>query len=76
MNQHTLDEARAAKTLALTVFSPLVKVVGIGITMIDGGYGLKINVQEPPAPELFLPIAVDGVPVRIEVVGVVKAREF
>ena len=70
----TLEAARAAKAQALRVFAPLAKVVGVGITRIGGGYGLKVNLQQQPASGVALPSEVDGVPVRIEVVGPIKKR--
>jgi hypothetical protein len=73
-NPSTLDEARAAKQRAFEVFSPLAEVVGIGITRIDHGYGVKVNLREPPEPDVALPATVDGVPVRVEVVGTVRKR--
>ncbi len=69
---HTLDEARAAKTEALTRFGALASVVGVGITRIGDGYGLKINLSEPPKAEL--PTEIGGVPIHIEVVGPIRKR--
>jgi hypothetical protein len=74
MNAHTLDEARAAKVRALEVFGRLAAVVGVGVMRIDGGYGVKINLREPPAADVTLPEAVDDVPVRVEVVGSIHKR--
>lgn len=53
-------------------FSRLAKVVGVGITQIDGGYGIKVNLGQPPPPGVRLPEAVDGVPVHVEVVGTIR----
>jgi hypothetical protein len=72
LNASTLEQARAAKAHAEAVFTPLARVAGIGITRIDGGYDVKVNLREPPAPDVTLPQAVDGVPVRIEVVGAIR----
>jgi hypothetical protein len=66
---HTLDEARTAKPRALALFESLAEVVGVGITKIGDGYGLKVNLREAPAHDTSLPTEVDGVPVRLEVVG-------
>jgi hypothetical protein len=76
MNPTTLDEARAAKAKALDEFRRKAKasVVGVGITRIDGGYGVKVNLDAPPAPDTELPDAIDGVPVRVEVVGKIRKR--
>ena len=69
MNTHTIEDARTAKPKALRVFGKKATVVGVGITEIDGGYGLKVNLREPPQPGVTLPETLDGVPVRVEIVG-------
>ncbi len=50
------------------------RLAGVGITRIGEGYGLKINLEEAPAKNAPLPADIDGVPVRIEVVGPIKKR--
>jgi hypothetical protein len=75
MNPSTLDEARAAKARALDEFGRKASVVGVGITRIDGGYGVKVNLEAPPAPDTELPGTIDGVPVRVEVVGKIRKRQ-
>jgi hypothetical protein len=65
----TLEEARRAKPRALALFTPLASVVGVGITRIGNGCGLKVNLRSQPPPDAQLPAEVDGVPVRVEVVG-------
>jgi hypothetical protein len=72
MNASTWDEARAAKPKALAEFDRKAHVVGVGITRIDGGYGIKVNLGAPPAPDTELPSSIDGVPIRIEVVGTIR----
>ena len=67
----TLEEARAAKERAKEVLSGL-PVVGIGITRVGDGYGLKVNLDAAPKTEV--PAAVDGVPVRVEVVGKIRKQ--
>jgi len=69
-----LDRARAAKARAHAVFSKLGDVVGVGITTIGSQYGLKINLASPPPTSSELPTEVDGVPVRVEVVGRLRKR--
>ena len=71
----TIDRARAAKARALELFSPAAEVVGVGITQVQDGYGLKVNLRTEPAPGVQLPQEVDGVPIRIEVVGVIRKRQ-
>ncbi len=70
----TKDRARAAKARALELFLPAAEVVGVGITQIQDGYGIKVNLRVEPAPGVELPQEVDGVPVRIEVVGEIRKR--
>jgi hypothetical protein len=72
MNKCTLDEARAAKSEAATVFGSLADVVGVGITRIGEGYGLKINLREKVAAAL--PTEIAGVPIQVEVVGRIEKR--
>ena len=72
MNTHTLDEARAAKVRALEVFRRLATVVGVGITNIDGGFGVRVNLREGPAPGVLLPDRIDDVPVQVRVVGEIQ----
>ena len=59
----TLEQARKAKPRALAVFEPLAPVVGVGITRIGDGYGLKVNLETQPPSDTPLPDDVDGVPV-------------
>jgi len=75
MELSTLEAARAAKQQAHKIFAPLGRVVGVGITRINGVYGLKINLQQPPGAGVVLPSEVNGVPVRVEVVGPLLKRE-
>jgi hypothetical protein len=74
MNRTTLDEARTAKAKVLTAFGDDPSVVGVGITRIGEGYGVKLNLESPPAPDANLPHDVDGVPIRIDVVGTIRKR--
>jgi hypothetical protein len=67
----TLEQARAAKARAEEVFRDL-PVVGIGITRVGAGYGLKVNLSR--AADGKVPAEVDGVPVRHEVVGTIRKR--
>jgi hypothetical protein len=65
----TLDEARSAKQHVLSVFAPLVDVVGVGVTREGPGYAVKVNLRSPPPLGVKLPRNVGGIPVRVEVVG-------
>jgi diaminopimelate decarboxylase len=74
MADGSLESARAAKKRAFDLFSKLGDVVGIGLTKIDDGYGLKINFSSPPNDPAAVPDDVDGVPVKVEVVGAIRKR--
>jgi hypothetical protein len=69
-----LDEARAAKERAKSLFVGKASVVGIGLTRVGDGYGVKVNLDCPPAPDADLPETIDGVPVRIDVIGPIRPR--
>jgi hypothetical protein len=74
MNTTGLDEARAAKQRAKAIFADEPSVVGIGITRVGDGYGVKVNLDASPSPDAKLPETIDGVPIRIEVVGPIRKR--
>ena len=71
-NPTTLDQARAAKTKAVSILAAL-PVVGVGITRIGDGYGLKVNLSESVADDA-VPTQVNGVPLKIEVVGAIRKQ--
>ena len=70
----TLELARAAKPAAQRIFSALGEVVGVGITRVGDGYGVKVNLRLAPAADVELPAVVVGVPVRVVVVGKTRKR--
>ena len=70
-----LERARAAKERAKVLFARKASVVGVGINRVAGsGFGVKVNLSEPPPPDADLPETIDGVPVRVEVVGTIRKR--
>jgi hypothetical protein len=69
-----LDKAKAAKRSAFRRFEKLGKVTGVGITRVNGEYALKVNLSEPVEPGTELPTDIDGVPVRVEITGTIRAR--
>ncbi|MEI7687460.1 MAG: hypothetical protein WCL32_20825 [Planctomycetota bacterium] len=70
------DLAQAAKAKAVRVFTDLVgAAVAVGIeTRGDEKFGLKVNLPAPPPAHVTLPQSIDGVPVRVEVVGTIRKR--
>ena len=74
MSQITLKKARAAKQAALRHFERLGTVVGVGVTRVGGEYAVKVNLEKPMRPGTKLPAEIDGVPVCVEVTGMIRAR--
>jgi hypothetical protein len=70
----TLEQARAAKSAAASLFTKIGKVVGVGITRIGSGYGVKVNLSATPRAVGSVPDEVDGVPIQVEVVGDIRKR--
>ncbi|RPI85404.1 MAG: hypothetical protein EHM42_06740 [Planctomycetaceae bacterium] len=70
----TLEQARAAKHAVRSTFESIGKVVGVAITRVVDGYGLKVNLESKRDAEVPLPVAVCGVPVIVEIVGEIRAR--
>ena len=69
-----LDDARRAKAqlAALLAGHPLVN--GVGVTRIDDGWAVQVNLSESPADERALPEDVDGVQVRYDTIGPIVKR--
>ena len=74
MSGITLEQARAAKAAALRYFEQVGTVVGVGVTRIDADYAVKINLREALPSHVNVPAHIDGVPVRVEVVGPIRKR--
>jgi hypothetical protein len=68
-----LEQARAAKAKAKEEVAGRATVVGVGLCRVDGDYAVKVNLAAAPAEGAALPQSIDGVPVRYEVVGSLKA---
>jgi hypothetical protein len=69
-----LEQARAAKERLRTTLQGRSDVRGIGIARAADGYQLQVNVaREHGTEHSDLPGAVDGVDVRVRVVGAIHA---
>lgn len=68
----TLEEARAAKSKATALLASL-PVVGVGITRVGDGYGVKVNLSVQVSSDA-VPDKIDGVPIKTEVVGTIQKR--
>lgn len=62
------------KAKVAEIFGRLGAVVGVGITRIDDEYGVKVNLRSAPARGARPPESLNGVPIRVEVVGQVRKR--
>jgi len=74
MPQISLERAQAAKKAALQRFKKLASLTGVGITRVDGGYAVKLNLSEPIEPGVKFPADINGVPLRVEVTGTIRPR--
>lgn len=72
MTPATLEHALAAKEKLDSMVGDSPNVCGIGVAVMEGGFGVKLNLQRAPAPG-SIPDDVDGVPVIIDVVGEIRA---
>jgi hypothetical protein len=70
----SVEQARAAKPRALDIFRRLAPVLGVGVTRVNHGYALKVNLARVPESDVVLPTEVDGVPVHVEIVGRIRKR--
>jgi hypothetical protein len=69
-----LEQARAAKERLRTTLQGRSDVRGIGIARAADGYQLQVNMSRDPGTDhTGLPGAVDGVDVRVRVVGAIRA---
>ncbi len=67
----TLAQARAAKERTKELLGDMPELRGIGIARAERGFCVKVNLER--LPEFELPSEVDGVTVRVEVVGEIRA---
>jgi len=70
----SIQQARAAKPKALQMLQDRKLEASIGISRVGEGFGLKVNLQQPLADADALPQHIDGVPIRVEVVGQIRKR--
>ena len=70
-----LKDAQAAKGKAVQVFNALVGEAAVGIMPLgEGRFGLKVNLTTAPDQGVSLPDEIEGVPVRVEIVGPIRKR--
>ncbi len=71
MKAATYDEAKAAKATLAMQLADLPQLRGIGIAVLPGGFGVKVNLSE--ALEGIVRGEVDGVPVVVAIVGTIRS---
>jgi hypothetical protein len=62
------DHAQTARAHLLSSLRGRPNVNGVGIAPVEGGFAIKVNLVEF-CPEANVPDQIDGVDVRVEVVG-------
>ena len=69
----TLEAARAAKEDFRGQLPASLGVSGIGIERLPDGFGLKVNLRRKPKDDAAMPLSHNGVSIRYEVVGTIRA---
>lgn len=67
MSSEALNRAMTAKGKLAAMLKDVPEVVAIGIAILDGGFGLKVNLVR--ATNRAIPQEVDGLPVVIATTG-------
>jgi hypothetical protein len=70
----SIEQARIAKEKAKKLLQQYGPIVGVGITRIGDGYGVKVNLETAVSEDLEFPPSVDGVPIVFEVTGKIRKR--
>jgi len=63
----TIEEALSAKAKVAEMLKGSPELVATGIAVLDGGFGVKVNLRKRMASPL--PADIDGVPLVVEVTG-------
>jgi hypothetical protein len=75
MRPATFVAAESAKNTLANVLRDLPELRGIGIAVLDDGFGVKVNLTREVAAGT-VPNDVDGVPVVVSVIGTVEALQL
>ena len=67
-----LTSARAAKARLCSDLSGHTGIRGVGVSRQPDGYCIQVNLDQSAADDI--PRAVDGVPVRVRIVGAIRAH--
>ena len=69
----TLEAARAAKEDLRSLLASWQDVSGVGIEKLPDGFGLKVNLRRKPKDGETMPTSHNGIPIRYEVIGTIRA---
>jgi hypothetical protein len=72
MNGATYEEAEAAKELLAAEVANLPELRGIGIAVLDAGYGVRLNLSGPI--DRTVPTEINGVPVIVRIIGTIRPQ--
>lgn len=70
----TLKRAQAAKREVQRLTRHLDTGAAVGITRIGDAYGVKVNLTAPLDDRDAIPAEIDGVQIRVEIVGQIRPR--
>jgi hypothetical protein len=68
-----LEEARSAKRKAAELLRNVPQLAGLGITRIGRNFAIKLNLNGPLSSDVKIPRDIDGVPIKVEFVGKIRA---
>ena len=74
MKSCTIEKARSAKARVAEMLRDERGLTGVGITRVGKGYAVKVNLSAALGAGHEIPPEVDGVPIRVEITGRVRAR--
>jgi hypothetical protein len=73
MTAATLEQAESARRKLREQLAGMPTLRGIGIAVLDGGYGVKVNLLEQSEDDAISD-NVDGVPVIVAIVGSIRPQ--
>jgi hypothetical protein len=72
MKGATFEEAEAAKEILTAELAGLPELRGIGIAVLDVGFGVKLNLSGPI--DWIVPTEINDVPVIVKIVGTIRPQ--
>jgi hypothetical protein len=72
MKGATYEEAEAAKEILAAELADLTELRGIGIAVLDVGYGVRVNLSGPTTR--IVPTEIHDVPVIVKIVDTIRPQ--